>query len=146
MHKLLVDTATAEYFFCLDFFEDESVFRELFAPIVAVIETDLANALQVGAGRLVSWLSAFWHAFHAPLIGPCEAFLSAIFAAWQDHWDLVGVLLMLRVNAEHRRLVAKTRVPALEEYLDRVNALLWPRFKVGWGGLVCLSPEWMVCC
>jgi vacuolar protein sorting-associated protein 52 len=29
VHKLLADTASAEYFFSLDFFEDESVFREV---------------------------------------------------------------------------------------------------------------------
>lgn len=53
VHKLLMDTATSEYLFCCDFFEDESVFRELFAPIVSVVEGDLANALQVRQLRLV---------------------------------------------------------------------------------------------
>lgn len=47
VHKLLMDTATSEFFFALDFFEDESVFRELLAPIVAVVEQDLAAAVQV---------------------------------------------------------------------------------------------------
>lgn len=49
----MMDTATSEYLFCCDFFEDESVFRELFAPIVSVVEGDLANALQVRQLRLV---------------------------------------------------------------------------------------------
>jgi hypothetical protein len=47
VHKLLVDTATSEYLFCLDFWEDESVFQELFVPIVQVVEGDLATAVQV---------------------------------------------------------------------------------------------------
>lgn len=62
-----MDTATSEYLFCCDFFEDESVFRELFAPIVSVVEGDLANALQVRQLRLGgraggSWicLDAWW--------------------------------------------------------------------------------------
>ena len=42
-----MDTATSEFLFCTDFFDDEGVFRELFAPIVMVVEGDLANALQV---------------------------------------------------------------------------------------------------
>ena len=42
-----MDTATSEYLFCTDFFDDEGVFRELFSPIVMVVEGDLANALQV---------------------------------------------------------------------------------------------------
>jgi hypothetical protein len=45
----------------------------------------------------------------------------------------VGVLLMIRINAEHRRLMSKRRVPCLDDYLDRVNLLLWPRFKVSGG-------------
>jgi len=41
------------------------------------------------------------------------------------------ILLMIRLNAEHRALMAKRRVPCLDDYLDRINLLLWPRFKVG---------------
>ena len=51
VHKLLMDTATSEFLFCTDFFDDEGVFRELFAPIVSVVEGDLASALQVRGGR-----------------------------------------------------------------------------------------------
>lgn len=49
---------------------------------------------------------------------------------------MVGVLLMIRLNAEHRRLMARRRTPCLDDYLDRVNLLLWPRFKVAEGGAV----------
>jgi len=47
VHKLLVDTASSEFLFCLDFWEDEGVFKELFGPVVSVVETDLATQLQV---------------------------------------------------------------------------------------------------
>lgn len=50
VHKLLADTASSEFLFCLDFWEDEPLFRELLAPIVAVVEGDLATQLQVGFG------------------------------------------------------------------------------------------------
>lgn len=46
VHKLLVDTASSEFLFCLDFWEDELVFKELFGPVVAVVESDLATQLQ----------------------------------------------------------------------------------------------------
>jgi hypothetical protein len=49
VNKLLVDTATSEYVFCCDFFDDDEglpVFKDLFAPIVAVVESDLAHSLQ----------------------------------------------------------------------------------------------------
>ncbi len=44
IHKLLLDTATSEFFFCLDFFEDEGVFRDVCQPIIAIVEGDLATA------------------------------------------------------------------------------------------------------
>ncbi len=50
VHKLLLDTATSEYLFCCDFFDEDEglpVFRDLFAPIVGVVESDLAHNLQV---------------------------------------------------------------------------------------------------
>lgn len=43
---------------------------------------------------------------------------------------MLCILLMIRLNAEHRALMAKRRVPCLDDYLDRINLLLWPRFKV----------------
>lgn len=52
----------------------------------------------------------------------------------QEQHDLLCVLLMIRLNAEHRALMVARRVPCLDDYLDRVNLLLWPRFKVGTGG------------
>ncbi|GAX77086.1 hypothetical protein CEUSTIGMA_g4532.t1 [Chlamydomonas eustigma] len=93
VHKLLVDTANSEYLFCTDFFEDEGVFRELFTPIINVVESDLATALQ-------------------------------------DNWDMVSILLMIRINHAQRKLLGGRRVPCLDDYLDRVQLLLWPRFKV----------------
>jgi hypothetical protein len=58
VHKLLMDTATSEFYFCLDFFEDEAVFKDLFAPIIAVVEHDLVAAAQVqpAAPPLCCWL------------------------------------------------------------------------------------------
>jgi hypothetical protein len=55
VHKLLVDTASSEFLFCLDFWEDEAVFKELFGPVVAVVESDLATQLQVGGSSEVSF-------------------------------------------------------------------------------------------
>lgn len=48
----------------------------------------------------------------------------------QETWDVVGLLLMVRINHMHRMLMSKRRIPALDGYLDRINLLLWPRFKV----------------
>jgi hypothetical protein len=58
VHKLLVDTASSEFLFCLDFWEDEGVFKELFGPVVAVVESDLATQLQVCVVGVHVWLGA----------------------------------------------------------------------------------------
>ncbi|KAK9786909.1 hypothetical protein WJX73_004682 [Symbiochloris irregularis] len=92
VNKLLMDTATTEYLFCCEFFQDDSVFSELFQATLTVVEGDLAAQLQ-------------------------------------ECWDVVGVLLMVRINQMHRYIMSKRRIPALDGYLDRVNLLLWPRFK-----------------
>lgn len=47
MHKLLMDTSTSEYLFCLEFFQETSVYHELIAPTQNVVETSLAAQLQV---------------------------------------------------------------------------------------------------
>lgn len=48
VNKLLMDTATAEYLFCADFFGEDTIFAELFAATLAVVEAALAASLQVG--------------------------------------------------------------------------------------------------
>ena len=45
--KLLMDTATAEYLFCCDFFQEDTIFTELFTPTLAVVESSLAASIQV---------------------------------------------------------------------------------------------------
>ena len=43
---------------------------------------------------------------------------------------MLAVLLMVRINYHHRMIMSKRRIPALDGYMDRINLLLWPRFKV----------------
>ena len=57
--KLLMDTATAEYLFCCDFFQEDTIFTELFTPTLAVVESSLAASIQVPA-PLLSLSVLFW--------------------------------------------------------------------------------------
>lgn len=43
---------------------------------------------------------------------------------------MIGLLLMIRINYQHRLIMSNRRIPCLDGYLDRVNLVLWPRFKV----------------
>eukprot|EP00210_Caulerpa_lentillifera_P001709 g1642.t1 len=92
VHKLLMDTATTEYLFCCDFFNESEIFKELFQPIIAVVEGEFTSIMQ-------------------------------------DMHDVISLLLMIRINHEHRRIMTRRRVPCLDDYLDRINLLLWPKFK-----------------
>ena len=47
---------------------------------------------------------------------------------------MLSVLLMIRINHTQRRVMGGRKVPCLDDYLDRVQLLLWPRFKVRRGG------------
>ena len=51
-------------------------------------------------------------------------------ARMQETWDIVCVLLMIRITHHHQLVMNKRRIPCLDDYFDRVNLMLWPRFKV----------------
>jgi len=93
VNKLLMDTATSEYLFCADFFGEDAMFHELFAPTLQAVESHLSSTVS-------------------------------------EMYDMVGLLLMVRINYQHRLLMNKRRIPALDDYLDRLSLQLWPRLKV----------------
>jgi hypothetical protein len=47
----------------------------------------------------------------------------------QSGHDAVGLLIAIRVNNAHRRVMNRRRVPALDAYIDNLNMTLWPKFK-----------------
>lgn len=51
VNKLLMDTSTSEYLFCIDFFQEDSIYHELIAPTLSVIEAALAAQLQVSSSE-----------------------------------------------------------------------------------------------
>ncbi len=48
----------------------------------------------------------------------------------QETWDILCLLVMIRINYHHQLIMNKRRIPCLDDYLDRINLTLWPRFKV----------------
>ena len=48
-----MDTSTSEYLFCIDFFQEDSIYHELIAPTLSVIEAALAAQLQVSFRSIV---------------------------------------------------------------------------------------------
>jgi hypothetical protein len=43
--------------------------------------------------------------------------------------DLVGLLLLTRVNEEHRRIMEERRIPAMEPFFNNVQLNVWPSIK-----------------
>lgn len=44
-------------------------------------------------------------------------------------WDSIGCLLLLQVNHEQRNIMGTRQVPLLPSFFQRVQALVWSRFK-----------------
>lgn len=53
----------------------------------------------------------------------------ALTVAVSDCHDAIGLLCMIRLTYQFQITMSRRRVPALDGYFDRVNLLLWPRFK-----------------
>ena len=101
-HKLVMDTATFEYLFCVEFWQqDRTIFNDVFAPTIATMEENLQLGLAHGGASNV----------------------------FGGNFDAIGLLLMILINREHRVVMSRRRVPCLDHYLDGVNMTLWPKFK-----------------
>ncbi len=44
-------------------------------------------------------------------------------------FDSIAILLMIHMTQQHRQVMQMRRLACLDGYFDRVNRLLWPRFK-----------------
>ncbi|XP_024023489.1 vacuolar protein sorting-associated protein 52 A [Morus notabilis] len=45
-------------------------------------------------------------------------------------YDAIGLMLMIRIIHQHQLIMSRRRIPCLDSYLDKVNIVLWPRFKM----------------
>ena len=45
-------------------------------------------------------------------------------------FDTLGLLILIRVVSQHNQVMQGRRIHCLDAFFDRVNMLLWPRFKV----------------
>ncbi|CAI5702745.1 unnamed protein product [Peronospora effusa] len=102
MQQHLMDSATSEYLFLIDFCkpssQQENVFRsrDLFLRV-------FAKALSLCLENMENYLFTCY--------------------------DAIGLLLMIRLTYAQRLVMEKRRIPCLDAYFDRVTLLLWPRFK-----------------
>mmetsp|Transcript_8066 Transcript_8066/g.15255 ORF Transcript_8066/g.15255 Transcript_8066/m.15255 type:complete len:644 (-) Transcript_8066:844-2775(-) len=75
----------------------------------------------------------FWREDHSIFRDIFEATVTTLQEALDSHlasyYDVIGLLLMIRINYEHQLIMQKRCVPCLDTYIDKVNLLLWPRLK-----------------
>ncbi|KAJ2633660.1 Vacuolar protein sorting-associated protein 52 [Coemansia sp. RSA 1290] len=101
----LVDNATAEYEFIMQFFVSPKARQK-------ITGSDMA--------RMV-----FGHIFE-PSIRIGELFLKSYL---ETTHDALGVLLCIRIMAQLASELQRRQVPALDSYINSMNMLLWPRFQ-----------------
>jgi len=81
-----------------------------------------------------AFCEVFWRGerdvFESVFTAPLAAYNTFVAqGALQVAHDAVGLLVAIRVNNAHRRVMSRRRVPALDAYIDNVNMTLWPNFK-----------------
>ncbi|KAH6557350.1 hypothetical protein KP509_1Z119900 [Ceratopteris richardii] len=47
-----------------------------------------------------------------------------------NNYDAIGLMLMIRITHQHQLIMSRRRIPCFDPYLDKVNLMLWPRFKM----------------
>ncbi|KAJ3010115.1 Vacuolar protein sorting-associated protein 52 [Thoreauomyces humboldtii] len=109
MSRLLMDNASSEYLFDMDFF----------APPRG------KAARQTKDFPAVSGAATFNEVFD-PTLKLIQGFNKQSIDA---SFDAVGLLLCIRLNNQNIRIMQARRIPCLESYMNATNMLLWPRFQ-----------------
>ncbi|KAJ3265746.1 hypothetical protein HDU77_004014 [Chytriomyces hyalinus] len=108
INRLLMDNASSEYMFSTEFF---------FSTWRRGSKMAVADPATIGT-------------VFADIFEPTLKFLQSALKQYIDaSFDAVGVLLCIRLNSFHARLMQKRRIPCLENFMNLLNILLWPRFQ-----------------
>ena len=142
--QLLMDTATSEYDFIVDFF-GERMQRE--GDRAGVTEDEWMRERERekgGVGGVISGpsvgeeergregLSASSrdkHLFLSVFQSTITLFIQFLEAHLATNADVLGVLLLIRVLCQHNLQMQYRRVHCLDATMDRMNMMLWPQFK-----------------
>ncbi|KAJ3404153.1 hypothetical protein HDV05_007317, partial [Chytridiales sp. JEL 0842] len=109
INRLLMDNASSEYIFSTDFFV---------APTKKVLRGIDGEPIQIG--------SVFSEVFE-----PTLRMLETTFKNYVDNsFDAVGILICIRLNSHHIRIMQKRRIPCLENFMNSLTMLLWPRLQM----------------
>ncbi|KAI9350471.1 Sac2 family-domain-containing protein, partial [Zopfochytrium polystomum] len=108
INRLLMDNCSSEFIFTSEFFS--SIKK---SKMAASGEPTLPTS------------SVFYEIFD-----PTLKYVQAFFKQYIDtSVDAVGVLICIRLNAQHLRAMQKRRIPCLDNFMNFINISLWPRFQ-----------------
>ncbi|KAL2619828.1 hypothetical protein R1flu_000033 [Riccia fluitans] len=68
--------------------------------------------------------------FNDIFTGPFGVINEHLNAVLPNSFDGIGLMLMVRLTYHHQLVMSRRRVPCLDSYFDKLNLLIWPRFKL----------------
>ncbi|KAJ3273286.1 hypothetical protein HDV01_004644 [Terramyces sp. JEL0728] len=99
--RLVLDNASSEYIFTNEFFQEKSI-------------------------KTSSESMSFFNEVFDPTLKIIQTFFKQYID--QTH-DAISILVCIRLNTLNIRLLQLRRIPCLENFLNLVNIMLWPRFQ-----------------
>ncbi|KAJ3070045.1 hypothetical protein HDU98_006918 [Podochytrium sp. JEL0797] len=119
INRLLMDNASSEYIFTTEFF---------FSPWKKASKSPATTGSPVSPPPPGG--SNDPNVVFAEIFEPTLKFIQSALQKYIDNsYDAVGVLLCIRLNSFHLRVMQKRRIPCLENFMNLLNILLWPRFQ-----------------
>lgn len=107
MCRVLMDNASSEYCFLTEFFSSTNTAKFPMPHSPAVIANELFGEV---CGRTVHGMQ------------------DQIKVMIDQSVDAIGILLCIRINNQHQLIMQKRRIPCLDQLINALNLLLWPRF------------------
>ncbi|KAJ3130428.1 hypothetical protein HK100_008030, partial [Physocladia obscura] len=146
INRLLMDNASSEYIFTTEFFLSPWKKGRAIAAreAIAVLSASSSPASPFSLSNSSSSPSsaatspdntsfadpAVAGAVFAEIFEPTLRFIQGALKYYIDNsYDAVGILLCIRLNAFHLRIMQKRRIPCLESFMNLLNIMLWPRFQ-----------------
>ncbi|KAJ3354477.1 hypothetical protein HDU83_005179 [Entophlyctis luteolus] len=117
--RLLMDNASSEYIFVANFFM--SPWKKGRSPS-SVTEASLT----LDSDQHSATVNAIFAEIFEPTLRYVQNSLKQYI---ENSYDAVGILLCIRLNSLHLRMMQKRRIPCLESFMNLLNIMLWPRFQ-----------------
>eukprot|EP00357_Protocruzia_adherens_P021869 CAMPEP_0114993284 /NCGR_PEP_ID=MMETSP0216-20121206/12440_1 /TAXON_ID=223996 /ORGANISM="Protocruzia adherens, Strain Boccale" /LENGTH=685 /DNA_ID=CAMNT_0002356901 /DNA_START=49 /DNA_END=2106 /DNA_ORIENTATION=+ len=104
----------------------EKVFRSQNQLLIDTVSSEFFFAIEFFSLKADECNPVFKATFSRTL----QILLDAATQSISASFDIIGILLMIQINDSHRHVMQRRRIPTLDYYFDKLNIMLWPRFKL----------------